>query len=331
MKILVVSNMYPTPATPGAGTFVRAQVEGLRKLADLDIELIHVERELLGRGAYGQLKKTLAERISDFDPDVVHVMYGGVMADVVTRAVRDRPVVVTFYGTDLFGLPKAAPALERLSAWYGVLASRRAARRAARVVVQSQVLADRLPKSLPASRVRIVPDGVDFDVFVPLDRDACRQEVGWTEGRRHVLFPSTPSRPEKRFELAHAAVDLLPNHDDSVELHVLEGVQPERVVTWLNASDVVLLTSRYEGSPNVVKEALACDVPVVSVDVGDVRERLAGIEGCYVANADADDLAAKLELVLSRAGRIDARSRSSEISIQSAVTAVRDIYAEAGA
>lgn len=326
MRILVVSNLYPTPSRPASGTFVRAQVEALGRLDDLDVDFFRIERSHQGRRAYARLRGDVLRRVADTAPDLVHVMYGGVMADVVTRAVTDRPVVVTFYGTDLFGLPRSAPLARRLSARYGVRASHRAAARASSVVVQSRGLAAALPASVPPSRVHVLPDGVDFDVFRPLDRAACRRELGWSEGRRYVLFPSAPARPEKRYELAEAAVRRLVERGAAVELQALDGVQSENVVTWLNAADVVLLTSRHEGSPNVVKEALACDVAVVSVDVGDVRERLAGIEGCYIAAADAEDLAVKLELVLTRPGRIDARERSADVSLARTSEALREIY-----
>ena len=94
---------------------------------------------------------------------------------------------------------------------------------------------------------------------------------------------SERDRPEKRFVLAETAVELLNEGGRDVELHALAGVPHEEVPPWLNAANVVVLTSRDEGSPNAVKEALACDVAVVSVDVGDVRERIESIDGCYIA------------------------------------------------
>ncbi len=115
---------------------------------------------------------------------------------------------------------------------------------------------------------------------------------------RHVLFPSFPERANKRFSLARKAVDLLATRGFEVELHTLHYVPHDDVPVWLNASDCLLLTSTQEGSPNIVKEALACDRPVVSVDVGDVAERTAGRQDCFVTAHRPEDLAAKLEIVL---------------------------------
>jgi len=94
----------------------------------------------------------------------------------------------------------------------------------------------------------------------------------------------------------------------------------------MNAADAVVLTSAHEGSPNAVKEALACNVPVVSVDVGDVRDRLEGIEGCFLAEATPEDLAAKLALVFERSSRIEAREHLVELSLGRVAERLRDIY-----
>jgi glycosyltransferase involved in cell wall biosynthesis len=110
-----------------------------------------------------------------------------------------------------------------------------------------------------------------------------------------------------------------------VVLRSLDGVPHDAVPTWLNAADAVLLTSAHEGSPNVVKEALACNVPVVSVDVGDVRERLTGIEGCSVVSPEPEDLAGALERALEH-GRIDGRERVGSLSTASAAAKLCGIY-----
>jgi glycosyltransferase involved in cell wall biosynthesis len=190
----------------------------------------------------------------------------------------------------------------------------------------SQNLFDALPRSLDGSRVWIVPDGVDLVRFAPRDRIACQQKLGWDPGSKHVLFPATPSRAEKGFPLAEAAVRGLANDGLDVRLHTLGRVPHEEVPTWLNAANAVVLTSVREGSPNVVKEALACDVPVVSVDVGDVGERLAGVEGCFIADRTPDDLAAKVGRALAHDRRIDGRRTIAALSLERIAARVREIY-----
>jgi glycosyltransferase involved in cell wall biosynthesis len=141
-----------------------------------------------------------------------------------------------------------------------------------------------------------------------------------------VLFPADRARAEKRFPLAEAAVEALRGRGADVVLHALAGVPHDEVPTWINAADAVLLTSTHEGSPNAVKEALACDVPVVSVDVGDVRSLLDGIAGCVVAPADPAGLADGLAAVLSGPGRVEARERHLGLSLERAAERLIEVY-----
>jgi teichuronic acid biosynthesis glycosyltransferase TuaC len=324
LRAIVVTNIYPTPATPTLGTFVADQVASLRDAGVL-VDLVHVQRVGGGRRVYGRLAEDVSHLVESERPDVVHVMYGGVMADIVTRAVRDVPVVVSFCGTDLLG-GRGTGIVHSASRRYGVYASRRAAARATGIIVKSRNLFDALPSDVDRSRVWIVPNGVDLVRFRPRDRGECRLELDWDPGRRHVLFAGSPARPEKRFRLARSAVEVLRAEGVDVDLHALVGVAPPEVATWLNASDLVLLTSAHEGSPNVVKEALACNVPVVSVDVGDIGERIAEIDGCFLAEPTAQDLAAKTAWALEYE-RIDARQRIQELSLERVAARVSEIYA----
>jgi teichuronic acid biosynthesis glycosyltransferase TuaC len=325
MRALVVTNMYPTEATPGAGSFVAAQVESLRKLG-IDIDVLHLRRLDAGRRVYRNLADRVRRLVAAHDPELVHVAYGGVMAATVTAAVRDRPVLVTFHGSDVLG-GRGTSLVSTLSRRVGVLASRRAAHRAAGIIAVSQNVLAAIPSNVDRSRVWLVPNGVDLERFQPRDKLLSRQRLGWDSTRRHVLFPSSPDRPEKRYHLACAAVNCLLEQGVMVDLHVLDRVPYDEVALWLNAADAIVLTSAHEGSPVVVKEALACDVPVVSVDVGDVRERIDGVEGCSIAEPTPEDLARNLRRTLEFDGPIGGRSRVADASLELTAERVRDIYA----
>jgi len=247
------------------------------------------------------------------------------MADVMTRVVRDRPTVVSFCGSELLGQNLAGFSRKIISG-FGVRASWRAAKRAHGVVVKSRNLLDCLPNDIKrSSKVRIIPNGVDLLKFRPLDRDKCREELGWPSKCLHLLFPTNLGDPVKRFFLAKAAAEILDNSGIHVEIHQLRGVPHEKVPIWLNASDAVLLTSLQEGSPNIIKEALACDIPVVSVDVGDVQERINEIEGCYIALPDPQDLADKLKLVQA-GGRVSGRVSMQELSLEKVAITFMNFY-----
>jgi glycosyltransferase involved in cell wall biosynthesis len=312
MRILAVTNMFPSPAFPAQGVFVHEQINGLRTIG-LDVNVLFVDRRTEGPMTYYQLGNKVRRAVGDFAPDLIHVMYGGVMADQMARHHHLRPLVVTFHGSDLLG--------ENLSGWlrkiisrYGVHCSRRAARAADGVVVVARHLIGALNGAAEKDKIRVIPCGIDLERFKPMDSRACKRRLGWNPDSFHVLFASGNGDPVKRPRLARAAVAYMDRHGRPAEFHCLTGVPNAEVPVWLNASAVLLLTSLHEGSPTVIKEALACGLPVVSVDVGDVAERIAGIDGCHLAAAWPSELAAKLDLVRRDGKRLDCRSRIGEVS-----------------
>jgi teichuronic acid biosynthesis glycosyltransferase TuaC len=165
-----------------------------------------------------------------------------------------------------------------------------------------------------------------LDRFKPLDVEACRSRLGWDRSSFHVLFPANNGDPVKRPDLARASVDALKKSDVNAELHFLKGVPYEEVPIWFNASDALLLTSFHEGSPTVVKEALACNVPVVAVDVGDVAEQIRGVEGCFISEADPEELAAKLKLVYLHQRRVSSRALMEKFDLDRIAMRVADVY-----
>jgi teichuronic acid biosynthesis glycosyltransferase TuaC len=324
MRILTITNMYPNCKAPHSGIFVEQQINGLKAIG-LDVELMVVKRLEKGMSSYFGLSALVKSRIAAMQPMLIHVMYGGVMANIVTRAVRNRPTVVTFHGSDLLG--------EHLSGWgrrmiagYGVWASWSAARRASSIITVSTALRDSLPRDIDRRKVQVIPCGIDLKRFKPLDRRACQRTLGWNSDKFHILFPANGGDPVKRFYLAQAAVDLLNASNIKTEIHQLRGIENKDVPVWLNASDVLLLTSLHEGSPTVVKEALACDLPVVSVDVGDVSERLSGIAGCHLSSSTPEDLAAGLLTVYSGNRRVDGRLKMQALSLESIAVQLKNVY-----
>ncbi len=325
MKVLVVTNMWPTPENPRAGTFVERQVRGLENLG-VTVEPVVIDRVSGGVLAYAHASELVRESSRAFRPDVSHVMYGGVMSDLVSRGMQDLPIVQAFCGTDLLG-ERSGPLLQRLRGRVGVLCSRRSAWRADQIVVKSKNLAEAVPRGIERAIVHVIPNGIDLEFFRPLDGGECRKKLGWRDDIFHVLFCTTKLKvANKRLPLARASVAALKRLGTPAELHVMTETPHAEVPIWLNAAGAVLMTSHHEGSPNIVKEALACNRPVVSVDVGDVKERIAGIDGCHLAQADPGDLAGKLRAVSRGPWEVEARGRMKELSIEAVARRLVKVY-----
>src|SRR6267378_2532878 len=177
MRILAITNIYPSPLFPGSGVFVLEQIKSLCAIG-LDVRVLFVDRRREGALTYYRMSGKVSHAIAEFNPDVLHVMYGGVMADQIVRRHHIRPILVTFHGSDLLG--------ENLSGWvrklishYGVFCSRRAARRAEGVIVVARHLAGALHDAVKPEKIRVIPCGIDLERFAHMDPQLCRERVGW--------------------------------------------------------------------------------------------------------------------------------------------------------
>jgi len=266
----VVTNLWPTPERPAWGSFVRDQVDALRTIDGLDVEVLAFTPT--GAVSYVRAARVLRRRFAPRGFDVVHAHYG--LTGWSALGVRHARHVVTFHGTDLHH-----PLVGRLS----------------------RALATRLSLPAPVSgslarsavglhgagvtrRVAILPCGVDLERFRPLDRSECRRRLGLDPAGRYLLWPARPGRPEKRLPLARELADRLPG----VELLTLGAVPGEDVPAWVNAANAVLVTSERESFGLAALEALACDVPVLSTDVGVAPVALRGIEGTLCEPFEVD-------------------------------------------
>src|SRR5690606_2647421 len=126
----------------------------------------------------------------------------------------------------------------------------------------------------------IIPCGVDADFFVPTGK-----VFGRTKRSRTRVFPGDPEVQAKNFPLFMDLIDKLRSQSDvHVEVKCLVNLSREGVKELMNTADCLVMTSFSEGSPQTLKEALACGLPVVSVNVGDVQCMLENIPGCYVSH-----------------------------------------------
>lgn len=237
--------------------------------------------------------------------DLIHANYG--LTAPAAIAQPNLPVVLSLWGSDLMGT-------------YGSVSAFCAARCDA-VIVMSEEMADELDREC-----HVIPHGIDLDQFRPAPRrDAC-EDLGWDPDANHVLFPYPPGREVKNYPRAERVVDRVRDRvDGPVRLQTASGVPHDRMSRYFNAADVLLLTSEREGSPNTVKEAMACNLPVVSTDVGDVRDRLEGVAHSRVATDDGG-LVAGVEHVLDVGERSDGREAIRSLSTERMGERIRDVY-----
>ncbi|WP_128970899.1 glycosyltransferase [Bradyrhizobium tropiciagri] len=271
MRILCVTNMYPSPERPGSGAFVYRQVEQLRHFGHtVDVINIFGSQSKLNylKGTFDVVRMTGGATY-----DIVHAHYGYSAYPAMFRLRA--PLVITLHGTDVLG-----NIFERLS-------TRVVSRFADAIIVVSEEMRKRIPGI-------VIPCGVNLGIFKPYDRNEARARLQWPKDKFVVLFPFDPARPEKRYDLARASVDQLMRNGVDAELMTVINVPNEEMPWYYSAANALLLSSDYEGSPTSIKEALACNLPVVSTMVGDVREQLNGIAGTRICPADAGTIARSL-------------------------------------
>ena len=315
-RVLVVTNMYPTDDAPARGAFVRAQVLGL-EAAGVETQLIHLDGRR-AKSVYWTGRERVARASREFRPDFVYAFYGLTGWVCLAQAA---PMVLTLAGDDILGTPSARGGVT-LKSRAGIVMSQWAAMQSAVVCVQSEEMRQRLWTRRLRERAHVIPYGVDATRFSPGDRLAARGRLGVADTRRLVIFPNTPTEPRKRLDLARAAMDIVQAALPEAELQVVTGVKHDTMVDYYRAADCTLLTSDWEGSPNVVKESLFCGTPVVTTDVGDVQRWIPLARSSAIVERTPDSIADALLRVLREQRREDPSPFVDGFSVRAVTNAV---------
>lgn len=251
--------------------------------------MVHVActRAASGKPTYFRSRHQVTDLIREFQPNLVHVHFGYTALAVLPCPL---PKVLTLCGDDISGTADGVGHIT-LKSRLGATVTRRVARSFDAVVVMNPTMRAKLaPETV--DRTVILPYGIDTTRFMPGSRSEAREKLGLTPDGLVVTFVNSGRQRTKRLDLARAAVDRLKADGHSVTLLVAEDVHPDDMPAHYRAANCLLMTSDVEGSPNCVKEALACGTPVVSVPVGDVPEVIAEADGGCVADRDPQALAA---------------------------------------
>lgn len=259
----------PSQDAPGGMAPTLRQFNSLRE-AGVELEIV----EMRGIPKLKYMQRLPRIRRLARNADLVHAHYG--YCGLLARAQWKRPVVVSFMGSDVNGSMRDGQFAGIRSHCESWVNRKLTSRLASTVIVKSAAMAE----ALSPIQSYVIPNGVDLELFRPSERRTARTELGFAHDQKLVLFPGCPQRPNKGFALAEEVVaQLRQSQFPNIKLVELWNIAPRDVPRYLNACDVMLLASLAEGSPNVVKEAMACNLPVVASPVGDVKELLGGVPG----------------------------------------------------
>lgn len=316
--------MWPDERRPWYGSFVFSQAQSLREVG-VDIDVVYIPG-YRGKTEYARGWREMRAALRRGAYDLVHAHYGH--SGVVARLQTTAPLIVSYCGDDLLGTPGArAPGMTRRS----LLAARvfaELARVARRTITKSEEMTRRLPAGA-RRRNHVIPNGVDLARFAPRDRSAARAQLGWSAAPPNVLFMGGPQTVRKNLVLARRVCLEMNSRGCPVQLRVANDVAPNQIAVWMNAADVLLFPSLSEGSPNAIKEAMASELPIVSAPVGDVPERLAGVEGTFVVPHDVQAMANALTSALKVGRAPAARQAVSKLSLERVAQRICALYRDA--
>lgn len=315
--VLFISNHWEEKKIrPSAGVFVDRQITSLKqaglRVSTFDVGASHSPVHIL--------KKCLELRrlVRQLRPDLVHAQYGTIVSAV--GALAGPPLVISFCGSDLL----TGASVPKLRMYTGFLLSNLSALRARKVICKSRELREAL--WWRRSRAVVIPNGIDLTHFSPDPQEAARRRLGWDLSPPVVLLNIRNDPQSKGLHIAHAAMKVVRSRLQDAELCVISKVEPELMPLYYRAADALLSASLREGSPNVVKEALACNLPVVSTPVGDVPERLEGVHPSAVVSREGKAIGEALVEILLKRERSNGREHVASLSLENIAQRVLDVY-----
>lgn len=291
MKVLFVYRSYGDSKKK---PIVETQARAIQRHTKTDLIRCPVSRGGIGY-IHGILQ--IRKMVNEHEIDIIHAHYS-LCGYIAILALTGKPVVVSLMGSDLWDKTMSSLFIPFFHRYLWT-----------KTIVKSKEM------HAVVWGAEVIPNGIDLDHFKPSDKKYAKSLLGFDDQAQHIIFVSTSiNMPVKNVKLAQKAIQLLlQKTKNNVVFHLVSNVEYASMPFYYNAADVLLLTSIKEGSPNVVKEALACNCKVVSTDVGDVRERIDPLSGCYVSSGDPRDLAEKLELALNATSDLNLRKSVQEL------------------
>lgn len=317
LHVMIVSNHFEAKKhSPFVGIFVDRQIASLRQLgvrvSTFDVGTSHSLLHIIGKWL------ELRRQVRRLDPDLIHGQYGTVVG--LLTAFAGRSAIISFCGNDL--QPGASVSVARML--LGFTLSNISALRADGLICKSEQLRQAL--WWRKNRAVVIPSGVDLSLFVPGLQQGAREQLGWNLENPIAVLNVGDDPGVKGIDFARATMKFVCTRLPSAELQVISKVEPVRMPLYYQAADVLLCTSLSEGSPNVVKEALACNLPVVSTPVGDVPERLAGVSPSCIASRDPREFGEAIVNILLSRQRSNGRERIMPLGLDQIASRILTVY-----
>ena len=322
MKVLHLTAMWPTSRRPYSGTFVVSLVKGLRREGGRhDVLVVPVDQS---RWNYFLIVPRFRRKLREGCYDLIHAQYAH--CALIAGLFSTVPVVAHYHGE--FGYhfkgteEKLVDALVRAAYWK----DSSIAHFSSRLVKGAIVVNPADLKFVASPHKAVISIGTDEEVFMPMPREEACARLGWEPAPARVLFPSSPKRPEKNYPLFQKVIRLLREDGLKLEEVVLDGVPHESVPLYLNAVDVMLLTSRTEASATVIREANLCNLPVVTCPAGDAALQLKDVNPGGVFSPEPKMLADAVRKILLSRTRSDGRKKAKDWGLGQTVSSVLEFY-----
>jgi teichuronic acid biosynthesis glycosyltransferase TuaC len=281
LKVLFVSS---GTSKNGISSIVNNQGFSLAK-AGLQVDFFKIKNKGLKSYIKHIFKLRNLLKLSSYD--IIHAHYG-LCGIVGLFAKQDEKLITSFMGNDVIGSKNTKGVNTKIS----VIFSKVNSLLSKYIYDYSIAKSAEMAKCLSTNKLKVIPNGVNFETCYPIDREEAQRKVGFDEKKTNIIFVSNPIRPEKNFLLAQEAIDYLQNKE--IILHTIFDFPIEKLVDYYNASDLLLMTSFHEGSPNVIKEGMACNCPIVCTRVGDVTWLFGNEPGHFLTSFKAKEIAANI-------------------------------------
>jgi len=313
MNILVFTNMYPYPEKPYYGIFVKEQAESLRQMG-IGIDVLFVNGEI-SKFNYIKTFRQLFNKLSEKQYNIIHCHH--TYCAFIATLLKKVPVILTFHEGEIFSGIGLIQRIKIYGLWKIVVFSTMFKKFVLSRVNYVISVTESLERIVQKDKLSVIPPGVNLSLFKPIAKNVARNKLKLPIGKRIILFPADPKKKGKRFDMAKQATEYLKKEGMDILFITLGDVKYADVPYYMNSADVVLFTSDYEASPMVIKEALACNVPIVSTDVGDIKWVIGDTKGCFICKRDANDVADKTKMALNYWKRTEGRKRIEQIELGS--------------